>query len=718
MEEQKKMRKFRTCKEGLRVLARFSVVIFFAWFCEKPIPIMAATSMPSRQINVVYDDSGSMFKTGGELVDTWCQAKYAMEVFAAMLGEKDKMNVYYMSDYEKNTKAGPRIELNGIDGSAVNVTKIHDQKTVAGNTPFNSVKKAYADLDSVSADEKWLVILTDGEFQGVEGKEGIDKFLSQKPDDIKVMFLGVGKKADGITERQNQDIFYIAAETNNQILNSITNICTRIFNTNKLEINVSSKNFSFDVPMGELIVFTQGANVSLNGIKKEDGTLIQCTKTPVIVKYSECDASNYKNLPTTDLFGKIATFQDDFSVGNYKVDVSGAETIEIYYKPNIEVAVYLTDSSGNQAFDLSVLAAGEYTISFGFVKANTKEKVADSKLLGKVSYEAVVTNNGITHENKYFSGDKIRIDEGSISIVATAYYLDYNSVTTTLGYEVFKDKVITFSVVENPNYTVTSEGFSENEVIRIKAKIDGNEFTEEQWMKMECPQIALKDGLRTFKIDISSMEKQNEIGMFTVHPVFPNGSLSTGTYCDQEYQVTYLQNFGSETWEGSLDGILNLQDTRSWWEKNWDLFVKLVILGIILFILMGYLPFIKHYLPKSLKKKPYVKCIPSEPGEKRKDRNGVAEKNLISTIIPYIPQTGTIKYVPKGVTGCPALAVRAIKHRRMTLTNVKAFAGKDYITFDGEAIKKDVKKFETGAGVSIRVKRGEWTYVCSPNQSN
>ena len=43
----------------------------------------------------------------------------------------------------------------------------------------------------------------------------------------------------------------------------------------------------------------------------------------------------------------------------------------------------------------------------------------------------------------------------------------------------------------------------------------------------------------------------------------------------------------------------------------------------------------------------------------------------------------------------------------MSITNVKAFAGKDYITFDGETIKKEVKKFETGAGVSIRVKRGD-----------
>ena len=114
------------------------------------------------------------------------------------------------------------------------------------------------------------------------------------------------------------------------------------------------------------------------------------------------------------------------------------------------------------------------------------------------------------------------------------------------------------------------------------------------------------------------------------------------------------------------------------------------MLYIYFVIFFGYLPFIKRYLPKSLKKKPYIKCIPSEPGQKRKDRSGVYSINLMSTIIPYVPQTGTIKIVPKGVTGAPPMSVRAIKHRRMALTNVKAYAGKDYITFDGEAIKKDV----------------------------
>lgn len=78
-------------------------------------------------INVVYDDSGSMYRTDS-VVDTWCQAKYSMEVFAAMLGEKDTLNVYYMSDYRSGTGRGPRLVLHGKDGAATNVGKLHSEK--------------------------------------------------------------------------------------------------------------------------------------------------------------------------------------------------------------------------------------------------------------------------------------------------------------------------------------------------------------------------------------------------------------------------------------------------------------------------------------------------------------------------------------------------------------------------------------------------------------
>jgi len=86
----------------MKRLTTLLLVLVLALQCL-PLTAGAASQAPSRTINVVYDDSGSMIKTGGQLVDTWCQAKYAMEVFAAMLGEQDTMNIYVMSDFRSST---------------------------------------------------------------------------------------------------------------------------------------------------------------------------------------------------------------------------------------------------------------------------------------------------------------------------------------------------------------------------------------------------------------------------------------------------------------------------------------------------------------------------------------------------------------------------------------------------------------------------------------
>ena len=58
------------------------------------LPANAAQESTGKTIYVVYDDSGSMCMNG---LPRWSQAKYAMEVFAAMLGENDTMSIYELS---------------------------------------------------------------------------------------------------------------------------------------------------------------------------------------------------------------------------------------------------------------------------------------------------------------------------------------------------------------------------------------------------------------------------------------------------------------------------------------------------------------------------------------------------------------------------------------------------------------------------------------------
>lgn len=698
----------------------FSLVLIFLLLFSFSNSVIAVSS-PTRVINLVYDDSGSMIETDivdsngntikyDELVDTWCQAKYAIEVFAALLGDNDTLNVYVMSSYSK-----PKLVLYGNNGSKTNVEKVHSMITNAGMTPFAAVETAYTDLKKSRADEKWLVVLTDGEFQGVDD---IDQFFREKDSDVSVMFLGMGPQADGITADESNNIFYKEAKSNSEILRQVTDISTQIFNSDRLQINSATKTFSFDVPMKELVVFAQGANVNIQGIKSSNGKLYESANIPVTVKYSDKAANNYSNfIVATDLLGSIATFKDDFLSGDYTVEVTGAETIEIYYKPNVEIAAYLKDKEGNEVTDLYALESGEYTIEFGLVKGGTDEKIEYSKLLGDVEYSATVENNGVAHKKTYKSGDKIQINEGSLLIHASASYLKYNSVSTDLEYSVFKNKIITYEITNNVSYRVNSEGFESSEAIEVKAKIDGKEFTESQWETVGVPLVERTDNHR-FKLDDFIVEKSDEIGIYRISPALQNGKPSYGTYEDCDFELIYEEKHGEEMWTGK--GILpvKMYDTRSWVERNWDLFVKMLVLGIVLFIIAGYIPGIKKYLPSKLKKRPSIIAEPHVPGNEVEYYKGTMDKNLISTIIPYMPQTGTLKFVPAGVFGVPRMQLRASSGRRMILVNTKSFEGKDHILIAGQPVTNGSAKIKLTAGTNLVVEDTEWTYSCQPSNDN
>ena len=154
--------------------------------------VEAAGKYKGRMINVVYDDSGSMVRDdNGVMIPRWSQAKYALEVFAAMLGENDIMNIYPMSK-----EGGLGYTLRGTDKNRVST--VHDMNGDYRNTPFTTVTSAGKALMSESSDyERWLVIITDGAFD--DGKTpvsdvqaAVESYISNG---IKVAYLAIGESA-------------------------------------------------------------------------------------------------------------------------------------------------------------------------------------------------------------------------------------------------------------------------------------------------------------------------------------------------------------------------------------------------------------------------------------------------------------------------------------------------------------------------------------------
>ncbi len=661
-----------------------------------------------------------MIITGGKPVDTWCQAKYSMEVFAALLGPNDTMNIFVMSDYDKGGPAnGPMLTLKGSSGAEDNVRSVHDMLTAAGNTPFYSVEGAYEDLVRQTADEKWLVILTDGEFEdGAFTSSQVEDYLSQKQSDINVMFLGMGASAASIRANEDEHIYSEKAETNDQILNKITEISTRIFNSNKLEVDVSTGQFSFDIPMSELVVFAQGEDVAINGLVNEDGESIGFNKTPVGVRYSEIpSAKGFTDfIVDRGLVGSVATFTGDFDEGAYTVNCSGAKTIEVYYKPNVEIMLYLVGEDGSEAAYTEGVRAGDYKIGLGFVKAGTDKRISESGLLGDIKYSAGVRFNGTDDPKEYKPGDSIKIEEGNYVINATADYLKYNSVSTQIEFEVYRNKDLLFTKADSPEYQLDKEGLlNADKPMTFELTLEGEPITAEDWASFSAP--AVEQISHTDKRVRLRAEKSDQPGRIDIYPELVEGKTTIGDYGSIDYRLSISNTKGKSTWTGSVDDTCEITDLRPWFWRHIDKVIKLAILAAIAFILLGYVPGFKKYLPKKLARAPVIECESTDVFHRKFESSGKFTKNMMSVVIPYKAETGTIRYLPQDKQIAPSLSVKAIGSNRMVIVNTRAFAGRTDVKFNGMPIKIDEKKKkEATAGLCIKVEGSQTKYTCMLNR--
>ncbi len=710
-----------------RFVAVVLAVVMLTLFCTT---ISAETYVPSRTINLVYDDSGSMIREGSDYFDTWCQAKYAMEVFAGMLGERETLNIYYMSDYVTGSmSAPPKLTLTGSKDANVteaNVKKIHDLVTDASETPFASVKKAYQDLKKVAADERWLVVLTDGEFNGTSNS-AVESYFNECVADGKtrVMMLSMGQNAAVITPNPDKHIYFEKAENTTDILAKLTRICNRIFQSNALPINEDNE-ISFNVPMSQLVVFAQGKSVNIEGITPKKGKTVKASSN-VHVQYSQV-ATIDKNYPVDkvvvadNLNGYVATYNTDFEAGTYKVNVSGADNIQVYYKPNVSIAAYLFNEENEEVTAKDNLISGTYRLEFGFVNGTNGEKVTDTSLLGNTVYESSIVNTTTSGEKivtKAESGDTVTIKEGKLDIDVTAKFLEYNTVSANLSYQVYFSNELTFAFEQKPTYTLNTDGFTNpEEPLILSVRIDSGEgvteLTKEQWELLGVPKITTTAALGDFRI-----EKAEEIGKYKVYPTLKdNDPLKTkGGTIPVKVEGGFKQ--GLSTAQGELKDTFEINDTITfleraikWLEENW---IRLAIWMFIVWLILGYIPPFKKYLPRKLKVRPLIECSAERIGVGDREAHGKFQRNLLTTLIPYKAQTGYVVFSP---SPCKKTAqLKAAGGNGMYVTNVKMFAGKEDISFNGMSIETGrVKPYRISSGSTISLRTAEYTYTCYLNR--
>lgn len=674
----------------MKKVSVFLVSLVMTLLMFLPMTVMAEVKeQPSRTIHIVYDDSTSMIidDFSRQPVDRWCQAKYAMEVFASMLGEKDSMSIYAMSDFWDTIEGRPVLTVKGSSSVADRVASVHNMLTAAGNTPFECAERAYMDLQTAGSDEKWLVILTDGVFNYADPATGFtnrtDEYIEDKlktyvsGGDIKVIYLAMAEHAKTFKENPDAGFYFERANSGDEILTKITDISNQIFQQNK--IKVESKGgyyFATDIPLSEVIVFAQGPNVVIQNLENEKSNQTINLASKVSVRYSEKATSRGEgvyqppNLLINDKLTGIVANYGEMPAGKYKIDVSGATSVEVYYKPNVKIVTRLFDDDGQEIKE-GRFVEGTYRLEFGLADPETGE-ILESELLGKVEYEAIVSMNGVEKEMK--SGDKIVLTPGDLSISVSGTYLDYNKVSADLAYEVFPvGQPLEFQIdVPKQGWVLSTESLDAADTaqdhILVTVLVDGKVITNDMWNAMETLEVSSRK-----HIDYR-VEKGSETGTFKIYPEIYNEDPLDTASGKIDFKVEGALEKDGELYEGKEKSSLEIKSTQSIWDKIIHMLKKywwlLVLLVIILIIVTAFWK--RKLLPKKLKATnlEYIVSLGRPPTPGSSMRYSKTKK--------WWHQSGCITFEGKGVRNLNAtIYIDAIqnwrvKHRKGLVTKFNA----------------------------------------------
>ena len=647
------------------------------------------STAPARYINLVFDDSGSMVRESREYHGRWAQAKYAIEVFSALLEEGDVLNIYAMSDFCAETSSGPpRLIVRGDEGLQQRVSRVHEMVVTVGRTPFGSVLAAREGLESAPDDAKrWLVVFTDGMFQtpavgDVDFSEAQNvrrELLSYTEDDISVMFFTMGEYSPSLGASEGR-LFVREAVTDDDILHHVTEMGAQIFE--KSQIVLDGTKFTSDVALRELTVFAQGTGVEINEIAGADATFSSRESTKV--RYStlidfggrDFDEARVDATIPRDLQGELAIFSD-LPAGDFNINVSNASQVSLFYVPDVQASVRFFNEQGEQLLDPETFVGGEYRVEFGLVDGSAVNPLEapfiQSQLLGEVTGFATLVNNGniISGPSGYEiqSGEIVYIEEGELTGTASLTYLRYNTATAEFFYEILQPPIpLDFTVLSIPNFEASSLNTDRNEGILVKVSHEGELLSPELWTLVSSEtRVSLLEGDEGFYFEVA---KGTEDSTIIIYPRYQEHGFFTHPGGPAAIRLFVDVTESESHYRGQSDAILFdvSLDIRYWGPP-------LLILLIIIWWLIGYLPFGnpfgKSYMPRDLKKRPLIKVAgrPSANyhGSKRKLRWG-------RRFWPYRNDIAEVNFVDS-LSGIPNLLVKARKGKELEVLNTDSYIG-------------------------------------------
>jgi len=636
------------------------------------------------QINLVIDDSGSMFYDGRVPLDRWSFAKYSLQVFAALMRPSDSLNVYRLSDFAGAGSRLPELRMVGTESVQDRTTAIQDMQFIGKRTPYAAVEQGYKDLQDLSTKEKWLVVITDGKFQDTNkdliSSEQIQKdlqtFVKQSRDKgnkLNVAFLALGNEAPGIEADPENGIFFARAATAPDLLGQLTGFSNKIFGRAIKELD-SSGTWTPDIDMEEILLFAQGENVKVGAAETMTGSI---DPTSVVkVNWTSNQNITYSGkiitpTPNRSLQGQIATFEN-IPRGQVTFDVSNSANVSLFYKPRVNFGITLLDEAGTQV-QADKIIDGKYTVDFGFMEKNCE--IINSDLLGDVDYSATITQDG--QQRDFTAGEQIDLKRGDVILDVAASFLNGSSTSAVIDLKVLQAAMpskiqagdASFLVSEMGEFPALSEGIPLRYFIEQKNGVD-RPPTPEEWAGLDLDSLEyISESNLEFKAVPTDV-----VGDFLVLVRAPEGDVYAADTGGLKVTVTASRTFDEQesvteaTLAIKVIDDLSFMDRLSHWFKTdgW----KWLIALLLLILLLGYL--FKKRFSKTLVGSPVINCSsPGNFGTQKYQEDGEFSKNKFIRILPFIADRAELTYVPRDAYGFEPMRLKAIGSKQMIPLNWK-----------------------------------------------
>ena len=325
--------------------------------------VVFVSPLSARTITVVFDDSGSM-----KINERWSHASYSLQALRSLMDSSDQLNVVFM-----NRKGTP--ESFGGSTAQVDVDKIRAIARIPSEqtaTPYDSVGRAINVVKQTKDSDQWLVVITDGKFDGVppDIAVSIRRFVDEVPS-IKTILLGIAQKEENSVftawrQIAGADVFF--AEKVEEIIPVMAEVGARLTGLGggkeplQPVVNGRQLEITPQFPLKRLVLLQQASSrenlAAVNGATL--GNRPFSVSTPINVEAPGA-------LKTSAAIYHIAP-QDQKTLPagqTIKVDlgssVAAANKLSLYVEPDAKFSVEIRDDRGNQIMPVN----GVYTVCIG-----------------------------------------------------------------------------------------------------------------------------------------------------------------------------------------------------------------------------------------------------------------------------------------------------------------------------------------------------------------